>query len=136
MFDNKVPSQLTSELGKTFQGIQLESMLTNGCHYNNSTDFAMNRVGDYIGQNRCIVSVGGELIELHPRHHTSCTITLVSLCCVIVRAVGSKTTLEHTKRLRASCVRVPNPPWLAKASSWFVSIDIMSLTESGVLAPA
>jgi len=37
----------------------------------NTTDLGINRVGDYVGQNMGEVSVGGELIELRPCHHTS-----------------------------------------------------------------
>src|ERR1700722_18341226 len=97
----------------------------------NTTDLAMNRVGDYVGQNRGDVSVGGEPIELRPCHHTSWTIALESLCREIVRDMGHKMMLRRTKRLRASCFRAPNPACLATASSSSVSIEIISLTESG-----
>ena len=52
MFEDKVPSLLTGEHGETFEGVRLESVLINGCHENNATDFSMNRVRDYMGQNR------------------------------------------------------------------------------------
>src|SRR5882724_5103095 len=59
MFEDKVPSPLAGEHGETFQGVRLERISINGCHSNyNTTDPVMNRVGDYVGQNRYVVSVG------------------------------------------------------------------------------
>jgi len=95
----------------------------------------MNRVGDYVGQKRGEVSVGGELIELRPSHHTSWTIALESLCREIVRDMGRGMMLGRTKRLRASCFRTPNPVRLATLSSSSVSIEIISPTEYGVATP-
>jgi len=82
------------------------------------------------------INVCADLTELQPHHYTLCTIMLESLFHNTVRAVEGKTTLEHTKHLRASCFRVPNPSWSAKASSSSVSINMISVTEHGMLVPA
>ena len=112
-------SLLAGEHGETLQGVRLGECQYMGCCCK-SYNVVMDLVGGYMGQTRYVVSVNGELIELHPCHHTS----RAKACVLQYRqgCGGGKITIE---RLRASFFRFPNPSSSAKARSSSVSIDMI-----------
>lgn len=74
MLENEVPHSISSERGDALQRIWLEEPIgrQKRClrDLESNTNFAMNRVGNYMGENRVVVVAAGDFVELYPSHYT------------------------------------------------------------------